>query len=105
MKNLVKFMVNALLIIILVGWASLSETLFNDLPQGRCERTNTFVKLGDNHSQFIDEKHRVSRESFQNDIKPFCTHKYERKAELSLLCMQMQADSKKTKPSRRDSTT
>ena len=98
MKNLSKIMVTALLIIILVGWVSLSEALFNNLPQGRWEGTSTFVKLGDNHNHFIDGKNGVSRQSFQGDIKPLFTHKYE----LSLLSMKMQADSKKTKSKQKE---
>jgi Spy/CpxP family protein refolding chaperone len=60
------------------------------------------VQLGDHNSQVTDEKNRILRESFQNDIKPLCTNKYERKAELSLLCMQMQADSKQIKAKQKE---
>lgn len=56
MKNLCKFMVTDPLIIILVSRPSLSEALFNNLRQGRFEHANTFMKLGDNHNQFIDKK-------------------------------------------------
>lgn len=102
MKNLCKFMVTDPLIIILVSRPSLSEALFNNLRQGRFEHANTFIKLGDNHNQFIDKKNRVSRESLQSDIKPLCINKYERKAELSLLCMKMQANAKEIKAKRKE---
>ena len=49
-------MVNALLIIILVRWASLSEALLDNQQKGRCEGTNRLVQLGDHNSHVIDEK-------------------------------------------------
>jgi len=55
MKNIFMIMVSALLIIILVGWVSPSEAGLDNLQQGRCERTNRLVKLGDHHSQVIQE--------------------------------------------------
>ena len=55
MKNISKTIVIALLAIILVAWASLSEAWLNNLQQGRCERTNRLVKLGDHYSQVIQE--------------------------------------------------
>ena len=55
MKNISKIIVIALLAIILVAWASLSEAWLNNLQQGRCERTNRLVKLGDHYSQVIQE--------------------------------------------------
>jgi hypothetical protein len=55
MKNISKIVVTALLIIILVGWASLSEAGVDNLQAGRCERTNRLVKLGDHYSQVLQE--------------------------------------------------
>jgi hypothetical protein len=55
MKNISKVMVTSILIIILVGWASLSEAGLENLQAGRCERTNRLVKLGDHYSQVLKE--------------------------------------------------
>ena len=55
MKNISKITVSALLTIILVGWVSPSEAGLDNLQQGRCERTNRLVKLGDHYSQVIQE--------------------------------------------------
>ena len=55
MKNISKIAATALLIIILVGWESPSEAWLDNLQQGRCERTNRLVKLGDHYSQVIQE--------------------------------------------------
>ena len=55
MKNISKIMLTALLTMFLVAWASLSEAGPDNLQQGRCERTNRLVKLGDHYSQVIQE--------------------------------------------------
>jgi hypothetical protein len=55
MRNISKIMVFALLSITLVGWVSPSEAGLDNLQQGRCERTNRLVKLGDHYSQVIQE--------------------------------------------------
>ena len=55
MKNISKITLSALLTIILVGWVPPSEAGLNNLQQGRCERTNRLVKLGDHYSQVIQE--------------------------------------------------
>ena len=55
MRNISKIMVSALLTITLVGWVSPSEAGLENLQQGRCERTNRLVKLGDHYSQVIQE--------------------------------------------------
>jgi len=55
MRNISKIMVSGLLIITLVGWVSPSEAGLDNLQQGRCERTNRLVKLGDHYSQVIQE--------------------------------------------------
>ena len=48
------------------------------------------------------EKIRVLRESFQNDTTPLRTQKYERKAELRLLWMQMNLDPEKIKAKQKE---
>jgi hypothetical protein len=55
MKNISKIMLSDLLTINLVGWVSPSEAGLDNLQQGRCERTNRLVKLGDHYSQVIQE--------------------------------------------------
>ena len=55
MKNISKIMVLALFTITVVGWVSPSEGGLDNLQQGRCERTNRLVKLGDHYSQVIQE--------------------------------------------------
>ena len=55
MRNISKIMVFALLSITLVGWVSPSEAGLDNLQQGRCERTNRLVKLGDHYTQVIQE--------------------------------------------------
>ena len=55
MRNISKIMVSALLTITLVGWVSPSGAGLDNLQQGRCERTNRLVKLGDHYSHVIQE--------------------------------------------------
>ena len=55
MKNISKIMAFALLTMILVGWVTKSEAWLDNLQQGRCERTNRLVKLGDHYSRVIQE--------------------------------------------------
>jgi len=55
MKNISKIMVLAFFTITLVGLVSPSEGGLDNLQQGRCERTNRLVKLGDHYSQVIQE--------------------------------------------------
>ena len=55
MKSISKIMVTALLAMFLVAWASPSEAWLDNLQQGRCERTNRLVKLGDHYTQVTNE--------------------------------------------------